>query len=91
MMATVSDEYRAALAGGVPFPGRLGEPGEYARLATFLVEHDDNAVLTLIGITVRWSGWTVPFGWPRDDSRDRSKDVGDRPGRPAMSGCRRDL
>ena len=40
MMATISDEYRAALAGGVPFPGRLGEPGEYARLATFLVEHD---------------------------------------------------
>jgi NAD(P)-dependent dehydrogenase (short-subunit alcohol dehydrogenase family) len=40
MIATVADEYREALASGVPFPRRLGEPGEYARLATFLVEHD---------------------------------------------------
>jgi NAD(P)-dependent dehydrogenase (short-subunit alcohol dehydrogenase family) len=40
MIATVSDEYREALASGVPFPRRLGEPGEYARLAAFLVEHD---------------------------------------------------
>jgi NAD(P)-dependent dehydrogenase (short-subunit alcohol dehydrogenase family) len=40
MLATVSDEFRAALAAGVPFPQRLGRPEEYARLALMLVEHD---------------------------------------------------
>ncbi len=40
MLATVSDEFRAALAAGVPFPQRLGRPEEYARLAMMLVEHD---------------------------------------------------
>jgi NAD(P)-dependent dehydrogenase (short-subunit alcohol dehydrogenase family) len=40
MLATVSEEFRAALASGVPFPQRLGRPEEYADLAVFLVEHD---------------------------------------------------
>jgi NAD(P)-dependent dehydrogenase (short-subunit alcohol dehydrogenase family) len=40
MLATVSEEYRAGLAAGVPFPKRLGRPEEYAQLACFLVAHD---------------------------------------------------
>ncbi|RYJ01700.1 MAG: SDR family NAD(P)-dependent oxidoreductase, partial [Actinomycetales bacterium] len=40
MLATVSEEFRAGLASGVPFPQRLGRPEEYARLVTMLVEHD---------------------------------------------------
>ncbi|MFS3130714.1 SDR family NAD(P)-dependent oxidoreductase [Nocardioides sp. Bht2] len=40
MLATVSEEFRATLSAGVPFPQRLGRPEEYAQLATFLVEHD---------------------------------------------------
>ena len=40
MLATVSEEFRAGLASGVPFPQRLGRPEEYADLALFLVHHD---------------------------------------------------
>ena len=40
MLASVAEEFRAALAAGVPFPQRLGKPEEYARLAMMLVEHD---------------------------------------------------
>ncbi|GAA4864818.1 SDR family NAD(P)-dependent oxidoreductase [Saccharopolyspora cebuensis] len=40
MMATVSEEFRANLAAGVPFPKRLGVPEDYARLAVGIVEHD---------------------------------------------------
>lgn len=40
MLAGVSEEYRAGLAAGVPFPKRLGSPSEYGELAAFLVEHD---------------------------------------------------
>jgi NAD(P)-dependent dehydrogenase (short-subunit alcohol dehydrogenase family) len=40
MLATVAEEFRAALAAGVPFPQRLARPEEYARLAMMLVEHD---------------------------------------------------
>lgn len=40
MLATVSDEFRAGLASGVPFPKRLGRPDEYAQLAVNIVEHD---------------------------------------------------
>jgi NAD(P)-dependent dehydrogenase (short-subunit alcohol dehydrogenase family) len=40
MLASVSDEFRAALAAGIPFPQRLGRPDEYARLVLMLVEHD---------------------------------------------------
>ncbi|MEP6666869.1 MAG: SDR family NAD(P)-dependent oxidoreductase [Nocardioidaceae bacterium] len=40
MLAGVSDEFRAALADGVPFPKRLGRPDEYAQLAVAIAEHD---------------------------------------------------
>ena len=40
MLATVSDEFRANLAAGVPFPKRLARPDEYADLVSFIVEHD---------------------------------------------------
>ncbi|MER7282694.1 SDR family oxidoreductase [Dactylosporangium sp. NPDC000244] len=40
MLATVSEEFRAGLAAGVPFPQRLARPDEYADLALFLLEHD---------------------------------------------------
>jgi NAD(P)-dependent dehydrogenase (short-subunit alcohol dehydrogenase family) len=40
MLATVSEEFRAGLAAGVPFPQRLGRPEEYAQLALSIIEHD---------------------------------------------------
>jgi hypothetical protein len=40
MLAGVSDEFRAGLADGVPFPKRLAQPAEYAQLAVAIVEHD---------------------------------------------------
>jgi NAD(P)-dependent dehydrogenase (short-subunit alcohol dehydrogenase family) len=40
MLAGVSDDFRAGLADGVPFPKRLAQPGEYAQLAVAIVEHD---------------------------------------------------
>jgi NAD(P)-dependent dehydrogenase (short-subunit alcohol dehydrogenase family) len=40
MLATVSEEFRAGLAAGVPFPKRLAQPDEYADLVSFIVEHD---------------------------------------------------
>lgn len=40
MLATVGEEFRAALAAGVPFPKRLGRPEEYAKLVVDLVEND---------------------------------------------------
>ncbi|MBK0865360.1 MULTISPECIES: SDR family NAD(P)-dependent oxidoreductase [unclassified Saccharopolyspora] len=40
MLATVSEEYRSGLAEGVPFPKRLAVPGDYALLATNIIEHD---------------------------------------------------
>ncbi len=40
MLATVSEEFRAGLAAGVPFPKRLALPEEFARLAVSIVEHD---------------------------------------------------
>ena len=40
MLATVSDEFRAGLAAGVPFPQRLARPDEYAQLALAIVDHD---------------------------------------------------
>lgn len=51
MLATVSDEFRAGLAAGIPFPQRLGSPQEYARLVTMIVEHD-----YLNGETIRMDG-----------------------------------
>jgi NAD(P)-dependent dehydrogenase (short-subunit alcohol dehydrogenase family) len=40
MLATVSDEFRAGLAAGVPFPQRLARPEEFAQLAVAMVDHD---------------------------------------------------
>jgi len=40
MLATVSDDFRAGLAAGVPFPKRLARPDEYAQLALAIIEHD---------------------------------------------------
>lgn len=51
MLATVSDEFRASLAAGVPFPKRLGRPEEYAKLALAIVDHD-----YLNGETIRMDG-----------------------------------
>jgi NAD(P)-dependent dehydrogenase (short-subunit alcohol dehydrogenase family) len=51
MLATVSDEFRAGLAAGVPFPARLARPEEYAKLALAIVDHD-----YLNGETIRMDG-----------------------------------
>jgi NAD(P)-dependent dehydrogenase (short-subunit alcohol dehydrogenase family) len=51
MLATVSDEFRAGLAAGVPFPHRLAQPQEFARLVSMIVEHD-----YLNGETIRMDG-----------------------------------
>ncbi|MDP3891845.1 SDR family NAD(P)-dependent oxidoreductase [Nocardioides sp.] len=51
MLATVSDELRARLAAGVPFPKRLGRPDEYAKLALAIIEQD-----YLNGETIRMDG-----------------------------------
>ncbi|HEY1135340.1 MAG TPA: SDR family NAD(P)-dependent oxidoreductase [Nocardioides sp.] len=40
MLATVSEEFRAGLAAGVPFPQRLARPDEYAQLALSIIDHD---------------------------------------------------
>jgi len=40
MLATVSEEFRAALSAGVPFPARLGRPDEFAQLALAILDHD---------------------------------------------------
>ncbi|AZC26722.1 MULTISPECIES: SDR family NAD(P)-dependent oxidoreductase [Pseudomonas] len=39
MMAGMSDEVRASLAAGVPFPPRLGKPVEYAALVRHIIEN----------------------------------------------------
>lgn len=51
MLATVSEEFRASLAAGVPFPQRLAEPAEFAQLVEFIAEHD-----YLNGETIRMDG-----------------------------------
>jgi NAD(P)-dependent dehydrogenase (short-subunit alcohol dehydrogenase family) len=40
MLMTVSEEFRTELAAGVPFPKRLGDPGEYAALALSIIAND---------------------------------------------------
>jgi NAD(P)-dependent dehydrogenase (short-subunit alcohol dehydrogenase family) len=40
MLATVSPEFRAGLAAGIPFPQRLARPDEYAQLALSIIQHD---------------------------------------------------
>jgi len=51
MLATVSEEFRAGLAAGVPFPQRLARPEEYAALALAVIDHD-----YLNGETIRMDG-----------------------------------
>jgi len=51
MLATVSEEFRAGLAKGVPFPQRLAQPSDFSQLVTQLVEHD-----YINGETVRMDG-----------------------------------
>jgi NAD(P)-dependent dehydrogenase (short-subunit alcohol dehydrogenase family) len=51
MLATVSDEFRAGLAAGVPFPKRLATPAEFAKLVLLIVDHD-----YLNGETIRMDG-----------------------------------
>ncbi|SCG71912.1 SDR family NAD(P)-dependent oxidoreductase [Micromonospora inositola] len=51
MLATVSEDFRAGLADGVPFPKRLARPDEYAQLALAIIEHD-----YLNGETIRMDG-----------------------------------
>lgn len=40
MMASITDEFRAALEATVPFPARLGSPDEYAALVIAIAEND---------------------------------------------------
>ncbi len=40
MLAGVTEDFRAGLAAGVPFPKRLGHPDEYAQLAVSIIQHD---------------------------------------------------
>ncbi|MFF4761829.1 SDR family NAD(P)-dependent oxidoreductase [Streptomyces sp. NPDC001292] len=51
MMAGFSDEVRAGLGASVPFPARLAQPAEFARLVTMVTEHD-----YLNGETLRMDG-----------------------------------
>ncbi|MDF3313266.1 SDR family NAD(P)-dependent oxidoreductase [Rhodococcus sp. T2V] len=51
MLAGVTDEYRQGLEAGVPFPSRLAQPAEYAKLAQMIIEHD-----YLNGETIRMDG-----------------------------------
>jgi NAD(P)-dependent dehydrogenase (short-subunit alcohol dehydrogenase family) len=51
MLANLPEEARAALAAGIPFPNRLGQPAEFAALAIHIVENE-----MLNGETVRLDG-----------------------------------
>ena len=51
MLANLPEEARQALAAGIPFPSRLGQPSEFAALAVHIVE---NAMLN--GETIRLDG-----------------------------------
>lgn len=51
MLATVSEEFRAGLAAGIPFPQRLAAPTEYAKLALSIIDND-----YLNGETIRLDG-----------------------------------
>ncbi len=51
MFDTLSEEARRSLAASVPFPARLGAPGEYAELAVHICEN-----LMLNGCTLRLDG-----------------------------------
>ncbi|MBC2864978.1 SDR family NAD(P)-dependent oxidoreductase [Streptomyces mexicanus] len=51
MLQTVSEEFRGALAAGIPFPQRLCRPDEYAQLVGMIIDHD-----YLNGETIRMDG-----------------------------------
>lgn len=51
MLAAVDEQFRAGLAAGVPFPRRLGRPGEFAQLVAAFIDND-----YLNGTTVRMDG-----------------------------------
>ncbi len=51
MVAGLSDEIKAALGASVPFPSRLGEPSEFARMAEHIIENT-----YLNGSTIRLDG-----------------------------------
>jgi NAD(P)-dependent dehydrogenase (short-subunit alcohol dehydrogenase family) len=51
MFESVPEDFRKSLEAGVPFPSRLGRPGEYARLVASIVEND-----MLNGETIRLDG-----------------------------------
>lgn len=51
MLATISEEFRAGLAAGVPFPKRLASPAEFAKLVLLIVDHD-----YINGETIRMDG-----------------------------------
>lgn len=51
MLATVSEDFRAGLAAGIPFPQRLAAPTEYAKLALSIIDND-----YLNGETIRLDG-----------------------------------
>lgn len=51
MMAGFGDDIKASLAASVPFPNRLADPYEYARLVGMVAEHD-----YLNGETIRMDG-----------------------------------
>ena len=51
LLAALPDEQREALGAGVPFPARLGRPGEYAELAAAIVANP-----MLNGETIRLDG-----------------------------------
>ncbi|MDQ3406134.1 MAG: SDR family NAD(P)-dependent oxidoreductase [Actinomycetota bacterium] len=40
MLATVSEDFRATLAAGVPFPKRLGTAADYSKLALSIIDQD---------------------------------------------------
>jgi NAD(P)-dependent dehydrogenase (short-subunit alcohol dehydrogenase family) len=40
MFDGLDDNFKKTLAASVPFPSRLGNPAEYARLVQFIVESD---------------------------------------------------
>ncbi|MGJ8664190.1 MAG: SDR family NAD(P)-dependent oxidoreductase [Marinicella sp.] len=51
MVAGLPDDIKAALGASVPFPSRLGEPSEYARMAEHIIENT-----YLNGTTIRLDG-----------------------------------
>lgn len=51
MMQTISEEFRHALADGIPFPRRFAAPKEFAQLVQMIIDHD-----YLNGETIRMDG-----------------------------------